>query len=118
MNSREKILNQRETVRKNIYDSFEKGVYKDNEDNRRLHRVGLQYGEDTSTKLKSNLNFRKLSAYTIAENCSDITDLKDGIKEVKKYLDDCSKEGRVPPPSAYIRLHKLVQKLEKLEKDN
>ena len=53
----------------------------------------------------------KLSAYTIAKNCSDITDVKDGMTEIREYLDRTKK----PCNTAYIRLYKLSEKLKKLE---
>jgi hypothetical protein len=56
----------------------------------------------------------KLSFYTIAKHCSDITDIKDGIKEITEYLNKTSK----PCKTAYIRLYKLNLKLNKLQNDN
>jgi hypothetical protein len=56
----------------------------------------------------------KLSSYTIAKNCSDITDCNDGIKELKEYL----KIHKHPVKSVYIRYYKLVEKLKKLTDEN
>jgi hypothetical protein len=55
-------------------------------------------------------NFSKLSAYTIADNCSDLSDVEYGINEIMDYIRNNPK----PIKSAYIRLYKLEQKRDKL----
>ncbi len=58
-------------------------------------------------------NMRKLSAYTIAKNCSDIDDVHNGLEELRDYFTLCDKEGKKPTNSSYIRLSKLKEKEEK-----
>jgi len=55
----------------------------------------------------------KLSAYTIAKNCTDITDLRDGIKEIEDYFSKTTMPKRTK--SSYIRYFKLHEKLKKYE---
>ncbi len=57
----------------------------------------------------------KLSAYTIASNCSDLSDVNSGIKELQKYFSDCEKANKKPTDRAYIRLAKLAAKKDKYE---
>ena len=54
----------------------------------------------------------KLSAYTIAKNCSDKADCKAGIDELTKYFEETKK----PTKTAYIRFYKLHEKIKKLKK--
>lgn len=56
-------------------------------------------------------NFSKLSAYTIADNCSDLNDVEYGINEIMDYIRNNPK----PVKSAYVRLYKLEQKRDKLK---
>ena len=58
----------------------------------------------------------KLSAYTIAKNCSDLSDVNAGIDEMKKYFADCDKENKKPTTMAYIRFSKLGIKKDKFLK--
>lgn len=58
----------------------------------------------------------KLSAYTIASNCSDKSDCQAGIDELNEYFDKMRRMNKKPCDSAYIRLYKLNQKLNKLAK--
>lgn len=39
-------------------------------------------------------NMKKLSAYTIAKNCSDIDDVHNGLEELRDYFTLCDKEGK------------------------
>jgi hypothetical protein len=57
-----------------------------------------------------NTNFKKLSAYTIAKNCCDLSDVNAGIDELHGYLSACRNANIKPATSAYIRLAKLVSK--------
>lgn len=57
------------------------------------------------------MNFKKLSAYTIARNCTDANDLEAGIQEMREYFNACERTGKEPVKSAYIRLYKLKEKL-------
>ena len=52
----------------------------------------------------------KLSAYTIAMNCTDISDCNIGIVELKEYLS----KTKNPIITAYIRFYKLHEKINKL----
>lgn len=63
-------------------------------------------------------NTNKLSAYTIAANCSDLSDVNAGIEEIQKYFSDCEKESKKPTDRAYIRLAKLATKRDKLTLKN
>lgn len=63
-------------------------------------------------------NFKKLSVYTIASKCSDISDINSGIDELKKYFDDCYKENKKPTDTAYIRYSNLVIKRNKFLNKN
>jgi len=58
----------------------------------------------------------KLSAYTIAKNCSDKTDCRDGINELNEYFGKMSRINKKPCNSAYIRLFMLREKFDKLSK--
>jgi hypothetical protein len=58
-------------------------------------------------------NMKKLSAYTIAKNCSDLDDVYNGLEEMREYFALCSKDGKKPTASSYIRLFKLKEKEEK-----
>jgi hypothetical protein len=49
----------------------------------------------------------KLSAYTIAKNCTDASDCIYGIDELKAYLNRAKK----PNKTAYIRYFKLTEKI-------
>jgi hypothetical protein len=55
---------------------------------------------------------KKLSAYTIAKNCSDIEDCQQGINELNEYFE----KVKNPRDSTYIRYFKLYEKLKKLQK--
>ena len=53
---------------------------------------------------------KKLSAYTVASNCTDLTDIRDGIAEIHEAM-----KARIP--AFYVsRLAKLETKKKKLEK--
>jgi hypothetical protein len=58
-------------------------------------------------------NMKKLSAYTIAKNCSDLDDVNNGLEEMREYFALCSKEGKKPTASSYSRFSKLKEKEEK-----
>jgi len=55
---------------------------------------------------------KKLSAYTIAKNCSDKSDIEAGIKELQEYFDKTPMNKRTN--SSYIRFYKLHEKLKTL----
>ena len=59
-------------------------------------------------------NQRKLSAYTIAKNCSDIDDVNNGLEELIDYFVACDKAEKKPTASSYIRFSKLKEKQEKI----
>ena len=54
---------------------------------------------------------KTLSAYTIAKNCSDLTDVNAGIEEMNQYF----ATEKNPKPSAYVRFAKLKDKKQQLE---
>jgi hypothetical protein len=56
----------------------------------------------------------KLSAYTIAKNCADLSDVNAGINELKEYFTACEKVGKNPTATACIRFAKLGIKRDKL----
>ena len=58
-------------------------------------------------------NMKKLSAYTIAKNCSDIDDVNNGLDELREYFALCSKVGKKPTANSFIRFSKLKEKEEK-----
>ena len=59
--------------------------------------------------------YSKLSAYTIAKNCTDITDCQYGIEELKNFIKfNYPNNTRL----AYNRLNALYKKLEYLNKNN
>lgn len=60
----------------------------------------------------------KLSAYTIAANCTDIIDLQSGINEINEAIQICIKENRKIPSHYSIRLKKLETKLNKKQAIN
>jgi len=55
----------------------------------------------------------KFSAYTIAKNCSDKTDIECGIKEIQEYFDRTPMNKRTN--TSYIRFYQLHEKLKKYE---
>jgi hypothetical protein len=58
----------------------------------------------------------ELSAYTIAKNCTDLSDINVGINELKDYFSACEKAGKKPTETSYIRFSKLIIKRDKLKK--
>lgn len=70
----------------------------------------------TKQTLPSSVNFRKLSAYTIAANCTDLSDIQQGMKEISDYLDACNKHKVKAVASAYTRFASLSAKMETLLK--
>lgn len=62
-------------------------------------------------------NTNKLSAYTIAKNCSDLSDVNAGMDELKNYFSACVKASKKPTTTAYIRFAKLGIKRDKLNKN-
>lgn len=63
----------------------------------------------------SHTNTKKLSAYTIASNCTDISDIDSGINELKQYFSACEKDKKKPSNTAHVRLSKLSLKRDKLK---
>ena len=61
-----------------------------------------------------NTNTKKLSAYTIAANCSDLSDVNAGIDELRKYFYACENANKKPTYTALIRYSKLHMKKDKL----
>lgn len=44
---------------------------------------------------------KKLSAYTVASNCTDLTDIRDGIAEIHEAMKACVESGK-RIPSFYV----------------
>ena len=57
----------------------------------------------------------KLSPYTIASNCTDLTDIRDGINEIQEEMKRLVSEDKNVPSFFYSRLAKLQTKREKFE---
>lgn len=57
----------------------------------------------------------KLSPYTIASNCTDLTDIRDGINEIQDEMKRLVSEGKDVPSFFYSRLSKLHTKRKKFE---
>lgn len=64
----------------------------------------------------SHKKTNELSAYTIAKNCSDLSDVNAGMEELKDYFAACEKSGKKPTTTAYIRFSKLAIKRDKFKK--
>lgn len=60
----------------------------------------------------------KLSPYTIASNCTDLTDIRDGINEIHEEMKRLVSEGKNVPSFFYSRLSKLQSKRKKIEQKN
>lgn len=60
----------------------------------------------------------KLSPYTIASNCTDLTDIRDGINEIQEEMKRLVSEGKNVPSFFYSRLSKLQAKRKKFEQKN
>ena len=59
---------------------------------------------------------KKLSAYTVASNCTDLTDRRDGIAEIHEAMKARIESGKHIPAFYVSRLAKLETKKKKLEK--
>lgn len=57
-----------------------------------------------------------LSAYTIASNCTDLTDIECGIEEIEDKLQSYFSSDKKAPYYFYVRLKKLREKRDKLLK--
>lgn len=60
---------------------------------------------------------KKLSAYTVASNCTDLTDIRDGLAEIHEAMKDCIESGKHIPLFYVSRLAKLETKEETGETD-
>lgn len=60
----------------------------------------------------------KLSPYSIASNCTDLTDIRDGINEIHEEMKRLVSEGKNVPSFFYSRLSKLQAKRKKFEQKN
>lgn len=60
----------------------------------------------------------KLSAYTIAANCTDTTDLQSGIDEINEAIKLRTKQGQKIPSYYFCRLKKLEKKLSAKQRIN
>ncbi len=59
---------------------------------------------------------KKLSAYTIASNCSDMQDLKDGIQEIQERISQRLSYNIKIPAYYYYRLDKLIKAKDKINR--
>ena len=59
---------------------------------------------------------KKLSAYTVASNCTDLMDIRDGIAEIHEAMKARIESGKHIPAFYVSRLAKLETKKKKLEK--
>ena len=50
---------------------------------------------------------KKLTAYTVASNCTDLTDIRDGIAEIHEAMKACVESGKRIPSFYVSRLAKL-----------
>jgi hypothetical protein len=60
----------------------------------------------------------KLSPYTIASNCTDLTDIRDGINEIQDEMKRLVSGGKDVPSFFYSRLSRLQAKRKKYEQKN
>lgn len=60
----------------------------------------------------------KLSPYTIASNCTDLTDIRDGLNEIQDEMKRLVSEDKNVPSFFYSRLSKLQAKRKKFEQKN
>lgn len=58
----------------------------------------------------------KLSIYTYAKNCKNISEIQEGISEIYKYIERKRIENKPIPHYYYSRLKKLEDKLSKFRK--
>jgi len=70
----------------------------------------------TKKKLPAGANARKLSAYTIASNCTDKTDCRDGLNEIDDFIRRRKAVGLKVPIFVYGRQYRLSEKLKKVKK--
>ena len=73
----------------------------------------MNFESKKTTKSISNNSNVQLSAYTIADNCTDTTDLQDGIDEIMAAIQVYKEQERKVPSYFYHRLLKLEKKLKK-----
>lgn len=60
----------------------------------------------------------KLPKYTIASNCTDLTDIRDGINEIQEEMKRLVSVGKNVPSFFYSRLSKLQTKRKRFEQKN
>lgn len=60
--------------------------------------------------IKMDFKMKKLSAYTVASNCTDLTDIRDGIAEIHEAMKACVESGKHIPSFYVSRLAKLETK--------
>lgn len=56
----------------------------------------------------------KLSAYTIAKNCTDLNDLHAGYEELRYYFRICDKQNKKPTQTSLIRFSNICDKIREL----
>lgn len=65
---------------------------------------------------KTIKGIRSLSAYTMAKNCTDVSDCVAGINELTKFIEIYHSENLYVPATVYKRFAALWYKREKLAK--
>lgn len=69
-----------------------------------------------ATKKTLKPSVLKLSAYTIAANCTSLEDIDIGIKELRDYFDLCYTQKKRPKPLAHKRFANLYAKRDNIMK--
>jgi hypothetical protein len=65
--------------------------------------------------MKKHLNFFRLSPYTIAKNCTDLTDCSNGIDELEDWKESRERNNLSIPKSYYNRYANLRKKINKFQ---
>jgi hypothetical protein len=58
---------------------------------------------------------KKLSEYTKASNCTDLTDLRYGAEKISEAIEYRKSQNLSIPDYYYIRLEKIMDKIDKFE---
>lgn len=105
-----------------VYRPFRSGneITLSNMDARILHISREEYEqlpEYISRKKKNTVLYSELlTPYTLAANCTDLTDLNDGIRDINEAIDRLKRINIKPPHHFFVRLKALNQKKARMEK--
>ena len=91
-------------------------VYDRRYDNGGFNTLVIVYNYKRLKYEAMDYKMKKLSAYTVASNCTDLTDIRDGIAEIHEAMKTCVESGKHIPSFYVSRLAKLETKKKKLEK--